>query len=118
LAARIDGWFFGCDLCQTVCPWNVKIHGAAEMTSDDRDLDRARLIEEMRMILNTSNSQLEKMFKGTPLSRAGGFGLKRNALLVCQHYEFRELLAEVAALVEHPKLGELAKSVVEKLALE
>ena len=66
------------------------------------------MIEEMRMILTTSNSQLEKMFRGTPLSRAGGFGLKRNALLVCMHFGLQELAEEVRNLVEHPKLGELA----------
>ena len=111
LQNKIDGWFFGCDLCQTVCPWNIKVHGDLVREPSVDTGDRARLIEEMRMILTTSNSQLEKMFRGTPLSRAGGFGLKRNALLVCMHFGLRELEADVRALVEHPKLGGLALQV-------
>lgn len=105
-------WFFGCDLCQSVCPWNQKPFqiSAAEKapTLALTTTNRTQLIEEMRWILTASGKQIEKALKGTALSRAGGFGLKRNALMVIAHQHLTELQPEVEALTSHERLGELA----------
>jgi len=114
LRERMDGWFFGCDLCQTVCPWNLKVFGAEIANSEPAD-DRAGLIREMREILSAGSRELGRRFAGTPLERAGAFGLKRNALLVCAHFGLQELSAEVSALRTHPKLGPLADWVLTRL---
>ena len=106
LRAKIGSWFFGCDICQNVCPWNIKVHGADELAHTDED--RGDLISDLRLILTASNRELERRFAGTPLLRAGGFGLKRNALVIAGNRAAIELKSEIESLKENVKLGELA----------
>jgi epoxyqueuosine reductase len=118
-------WFFGCDLCQTVCPWNEKVFRtekipASSMTSTRDFLDitleeRSQLVHFFKMILNSSNKQLQKHFYGTALHRAAGFGLKRNALIVIANRKLVEMKDDVALLLEEPKLNELAVWTLENL---
>lgn len=115
---KMGDQFFGCDLCQTVCPWNQKIFKDLLEITPLRNLasdQRSELIEEMKMILSNSGKSLERLFAKTPLSRAGSFGLKRNALIVVANQNLTECLPEVLALKEHPKLGDLAIWTAEKL---
>jgi epoxyqueuosine reductase len=111
LRTQIGDWFFGCDLCQTVCPWNQKIYKGLLKTEpliSISDNDLKELTEELRYILTASGKKLEKDFWGTPLARAGSFGLKRNALIVIGNRKMSDLKSEVRALIEHQKLGSLA----------
>jgi len=43
------------------------------------------------------------------LSRAGGRGLKRNALIVIGNLKIKALQSSVTPYLEHKELGELAK---------
>lgn len=111
LRKKIGDWFFGCDLCQTVCPWNQKvfkgqlsIEKSLQLSSQEVD----ELSEDLRYILTASGKKLTKDFLGTPLARAGSFGLKRNALLVVANRKMVHLKNEVSELLTHEKLGELA----------
>jgi len=72
---KLDGWMFGCDVCQDVCPWNSFSHPHA--------------IDEMQpkpAIMNMTRKDweeiTEEVFKNTfhdsPLQRAGYKGIKRN----------------------------------------
>jgi epoxyqueuosine reductase len=116
LRSQMGDWFFGCDLCQTVCPWNQKIFKNQLSTSLlDHSADSKTLEEELRWILTSSGKQLEKAFKGTPLARAGSFGLKRNALVVATNRGLCSLRPEVELLLDHPKLGDLAEWAWQKL---
>ena len=116
LREKIGDWLFGCDLCQTICPWNEKAFKGQLITSLllEKDTDhQAKLEKELRWILSSSGKHLEKSFFGTPLARAGSFGLKRNALIVANNTKIKNLASEVQALVDHPKLGELAQWVLD-----
>jgi epoxyqueuosine reductase len=118
LRDKIGDWFFGCDLCQTVCPWNKKIFKekiTAERMLPLEEQDKNQLIDELRYILNSSGKKLEKDFWGTPLARAGSFGLKRNALIVIGNRNLLTLKTEVMSLVQHEKLGPLALWTLNKL---
>ena len=77
LAPLLGDHLFGCDICQDVCPWNVRF--AAE-TAEPRYRPRPpdewpTLVELTRM----SEREYEEAFEGTALERAGRAGLARNA---------------------------------------
>ncbi len=111
LRKKIGDHFFGCDICQDVCPWNQKVvvpsvNGANHAkTEDDR---RKSVIHELRWILESSSTSLERALEATPLSRARGFGLKRNAIIVCANLKLIELRELVARYSTDSRLGELA----------
>ncbi len=119
LRSAIGDWFFGCDLCQTVCPWNQKIFKGHLSIEPQLELStepllnlstesRTDLIADLQYILTASGKKLGKDFLGTPMARAGSFGLKRNALIVAGNQKLKELQREVQNLLAHEKLGELA----------
>lgn len=107
LRSQMQGWFFGCDICQTVCPWNLKIHklnplyqAPSEGTAMESDL---------RFILDNSNKEILRTVAETPLTRAGGRGLKRNALIVIGNLKISTLRDCVEKYRDHTELGELAR---------
>lgn len=84
LADSLDGWLFGCDVCQEVCPWNVKFAREVDDPALARDETLARL--DLDAIANVSSSEFAERFGSTALSRPGLAGLRRNAraLLECK----------------------------------
>ena len=89
----MNDWFFGCDICQSVCPWNEKVFGPsikAEQTSLKEVSEE--LIKELRWVLETSGKKLMKSLAQSPLSRARASGLKRNALIVIANLNIKSLL--------------------------
>ena len=118
LREKMGDWLFGCDICQTVCPWNQKIFKNQLEVLPKVNLNedsQQSLIADLRYILTSSGKKIERDFRGTALARAGQFGLKRNALVVIANRQIRELSQEVETLLEHPKLGSLATWTLEKL---
>lgn len=110
----LDDWFFGCDLCQTVCPWNMKLF------KDETDFQQITaspeaMEKDLRHILTSSNKALLKEVNNSPLSRAGGRGLKRNALVVIGNLKLQNLRTEVSAYLEHEILGDLAEWTLSQL---
>lgn len=75
MKGKFDGWMFGCDVCQDVCPWNrfSKPHSETAFTP-------------LPQILNFTTSQWEELteenfktiFKNSPLKRTKYAGIKRN----------------------------------------
>lgn len=107
LRAKIGDQFFGCDICQDVCPWNEK-PVTASLAATDTATMRAQLVSELRQILRASNRDLEQRTLHSPLSRAKGFGLKRNALTVAANLKLKELLEDIEVQITEPRLAELA----------
>jgi epoxyqueuosine reductase len=77
----LGSWMFGCDDCQTVCPWNrtfgrsPRADGAFEPREDLQALDPVEVLE-------LDAEGFRKRFEGTPLMRARYDGLRRNACVV------------------------------------
>jgi epoxyqueuosine reductase len=104
---KMGNWLFGCDICQTVCPWNLKFARDRELPPP-AEIKRDELIADLRFLLTSSNRAIERAFRGSAISRAGGFGLKRNALVVAHNTNAVELLGEISAMRSDEKLGALA----------
>lgn len=119
LRPQIKDWFFGCDICQTVCPWNQKAFKgqlSIEQTLTLTEEKEAQLIADLRYILETSGKKLGRDFLGTPMARAGSFGLKRNAMIVAANRNLKSLKAFIEPYKDHEKLGELAQWSLNKLS--
>lgn len=77
LRPLLDGWIFGCDICQQVCPWNRhSLHTPGDPAFMTR-MEHARpaLIPQLSLSAQEFNQQT----RGTPLQRAKRRGLLRNA---------------------------------------
>ena len=69
-------WQFGCDICQSVCPWNRKAPPTHEPSfHPSAPYPGAARIVEM------SDEELRARFHGTALTRAKPAGLRRNAAI-------------------------------------
>ena len=85
LREPIGDRLYGCDICQDVCPWNVRF--ATELSDDSPYVPRAALgAKDARTlateILGMSQDDFAAAFKGSPMKRAKLRGLKRNAAVV------------------------------------
>jgi epoxyqueuosine reductase len=77
LRASLDGWVFGCDVCQEVCPWNRKAPPSREPA-----LAGPSPITDVAEVLGLDADAFRARFRGTAIRRAGRSGLLRNAALV------------------------------------
>jgi epoxyqueuosine reductase len=69
---------FGCDICQEVCPWNRK----ALVTTDSELEARPELVNPaLDWLASLDESEFEINFNGSPVRRAGFWGLKRNVAI-------------------------------------
>lgn len=109
LREKIGSWLFGCDICQVVCPWNIKAHGGGDALEREYLSSEDSLIEDLRYLLTAPNRKLERDFEATPLARINGIGLKRNALVVAGNRRLRALEKEISLHLEHPRIGTLAQ---------
>jgi len=116
LDKKLHGWFFGCDICQTVCPWNEKNHGKEEMQALSTSFSFSdESITELKMILSSSNKKLMEVYKDFPINRARGTGLKRNALKLIHEYKLTKLKDFLENLEVPEKLTALKNEVYKSL---
>ncbi len=78
-AGQLDGWVFGCDVCQDVCPWNRKAPGGRMPELEPRS---EWLEPDLFGWLDEDQETWRARLKGSAASRARRAGLLRNAALV------------------------------------
>jgi epoxyqueuosine reductase len=97
LRASIGNWLFGCDLCQEVCPWNLRF---ARPTTDEAFMPRPILQQaEILRFMNLSAHEYQTELRGSPLRRAKRAGLIRNAVVVAGNRRDPELASVLENLL-------------------
>ncbi len=71
----MSDWVFGCDICQDVCPVNVKSLYTRERAFKKKRFTTLQLLE----LLEMTEDEFRQRFSNSPLKRAKLVGLKRNA---------------------------------------
>jgi epoxyqueuosine reductase len=74
LKPQMGEWVFGCDLCQSVCPWNRK----TPLTREPALIPDGRF-PPLESLLGLSEAEFSEQFRGSPLMRPKWRGIMRNA---------------------------------------
>lgn len=75
---KFDNWLFGCDVCQDVCPWNIKF----SQVTFEKSFYPVNGNKEIKLdkISKMEQFDFKNRFENSPIKRAKLKGLKRNAL--------------------------------------
>lgn len=79
LRGAVDDWFFGCDVCQQVCPWNRRAPSSLEASFRPQAGSNPVALAEL---FELDEAGFRQRFRHTPFWRAKRRGLLRNAALV------------------------------------
>lgn len=76
---KLNNWIYGCDICQEVCPWNIKY----EQISNDNNFKKRNKIDikNDEDWENISVEEYQKTFKKSPIKRTKYSGITRNILI-------------------------------------
>lgn len=92
LRTRVGELLYGCDICQEVCPWNVRF---ARELKEERFAPRAILAgrdaRDLALeLVEMDDSTYREAFRGSPMKRAKLAGLARNARVVLENTDSLE----------------------------
>ena len=77
LRNKVGNWVFGCDLCQSVCPWNAKHLQGSAGSPGKHTLSTAEMLEELTLSIDDFKIRMQN----SPLMRAKWMGYRRNLIV-------------------------------------
>ena len=82
LKGKFDNWIFGCDICQDVCPWNIKF----SQTTDMKEFSAKKEWRELELIkiLNMTEGEFITLYSESAVKRTKLKGLRRNASFIIE----------------------------------
>jgi epoxyqueuosine reductase len=98
LRPLIGNHIFGCDICQEVCPYNVKAEASLERAYQPRDgLHAPKLIP----LLSLDRDEFRRRFKGSPILRAKRRGFLRNVAVALGNLKCLEAVPELIRALDN-----------------
>lgn len=76
VAENLEGWLYGCDICQDVCPWNRFEQPTDEPRFAPRHGETALALDRLTQM---DHAEYVERFRGSAMKRAKLTGLQRNA---------------------------------------
>ncbi len=76
VAAHLEGWLYGCDVCQDVCPWNQTTPATTEPRFEPR---AGNVNASLSDVLKLNSDTYAERFRHSAMKRAKLSGLQRNA---------------------------------------
>ncbi len=93
---------FGCDICQEVCPYNVKAKPTDETAYSPRE---GLLAPELIPMLSLNDEEFKRLFRGSPVLRAKRRGFLRNVAVALGNLKIPEAVPALCqALHDHEPL--------------
>ena len=90
-------WVFGCDICQDVCPVNIKAAYTEEQAFKKRRFSSLDLIG----LLEMTEEEFKERFRDSPIKRAKRIGLQRNACVALGNAGDPAAVPALAAAMDH-----------------
>jgi epoxyqueuosine reductase len=79
IASNLDGWIYGCDICQDVCPWNRFEKPATESRFEPRHGETSL---DLDAVAEMTQPEFSERFRRSAMKRSKLSGLRRNAKAV------------------------------------
>ena len=76
ISENLNGWLYGCDICQDVCPWNRFEKPTEETRFEPR---KDNVSPDLDKIISLSHEEYVEKFRRSAMKRTKLNGLKRNA---------------------------------------
>jgi epoxyqueuosine reductase len=76
IASNLNGWLYGCDICQEVCPWNRFEKPSDEQAFEPRNGETSLSLDGIDRM---EHEEYIERFRGSAMKRTKLTGLKRNA---------------------------------------
>lgn len=73
---NLEGWLYGCDICQDVCPWNRFETHTQESRFEPRDQETSLVLDK---VVSLSHDEYIERFRRSAIKRTKLSGLQRNA---------------------------------------
>jgi epoxyqueuosine reductase len=120
LREKVGDLVYGCDICQDVCPWNVRFaRDLSESSFKPREAIAAKDSRTLAAeILELDDESFHASFRGSPMKRAKLRGLKRNAVVALGNTGLPDDVATLTALAEDEDamLAEHARWAIARIA--
>lgn len=115
-AAHNGRHVFGCDICQEVCPWNLRAR-LASAPEIDEPLARRLFAPSLIELAGLNEEEFRRMFRSTPIWRSKYSGFLRNVAAAMGNSGSQAMLEPLAKLVLHPdaRVAEAAQTSLGKL---